>query len=243
MVFNKENKNEIYKKFGKGGRLVLYRYCVGAEKEKLFIVTNSSNGWDFQKDEIRIGKTSIPYEKVGKWIQNRTKETEYCYDIVLFDDDDVNKYMNKVRSMIKEDIFQNTRNLNEVLDNMENNSSIELKGKVYICSPLSDIHPAVVRKNAESARRFEQEVSQIYHCRALAPHGYLPFLLDDNNPTERKMAIQFDKKLLSTCDSLLICSDRISKGMKEEIYFALENNIPVYSYENYRVSYFDESRL
>ena len=248
MVINNEMKNEVYKRLGKGGSLVLYRYHVTAEEAKLFAVSNSGeDGWTFLNDGFEIGfNIEFRYEKIGEWFQSPFIANTfgcYCYEIILLDDDDPTKYISKVQGMIREDISLKASALDKALYNMENGDLVGLKGKVYICSPLSDVHSGIVQKNAMTARHLEQEISKLYHCRAIAPHGYLTFLLDDSNPEEREIAIEFDKKLLSTCDSLLVCSDRISKGMREEICFALENNIPVYSYDNYRVSGFDEKRL
>ena len=63
--------------------------------------------------------------------------------------------------------------------------------------------------------------------KAVAPHIYLPEMLDDNVPEERELALEFGLKLLKLCDKLIICGDVISNGMRNEIAFARKNNIPV----------------
>lgn len=66
-----------------------------------------------------------------------------------------------------------------------------------------------------------------FGCRAVAPHAYLPYLLDDSNPEERALALSFGASLLALCDRLVIYGDRISSGMKEEIRRARELGIPI----------------
>ena len=66
-----------------------------------------------------------------------------------------------------------------------------------------------------------------FGCRAVAPHAYLPYLLDDSNPEERALALSFAASLLALCDRLVIYGDRISSGMKEEIRRARKLGIPI----------------
>lgn len=99
--------------------------------------------------------------------------------------------------------------------------------RVYVCSPLrADDWPGVLR-NALKAQNYMEQASTKYHCRAVAPHAYLPYMLDDNDPAERALALDFGKKLLTLCDALIVCGDRISPGMQGEIQEAHELGIPV----------------
>ena len=71
--------------------------------------------------------------------------------------------------------------------------------------------------NAQRARTYMTMCEREFGCRAVAPHAYLPYLLDDSNPEERALALSFGASLLALCDRLVIYGDRISSGMKEEI--------------------------
>jgi hypothetical protein len=99
--------------------------------------------------------------------------------------------------------------------------------RVYVCSPLrADNWPGILR-NALKAQNYMEQAAAKYGCRAVAPHAYLPYLLDDNDPMERALALDFGKKLLALCDALIVCGDVISQGMRGEIQQAHELGISV----------------
>lgn len=100
---------------------------------------------------------------------------------------------------------------------------------VYICSPLSAPTKEERRANMEQARNYMQLASQYYCCRAVAPHAYLPELLDDSVLWERELGLAFGMILLGKCQALLVCGNRISKGMEDEITRAKRLDIPVYT--------------
>ena len=102
--------------------------------------------------------------------------------------------------------------------------------KAYICSPLSAKTAEGIKENMRMANRYAQEISQLLSCRAIAVHGILPELLDDNDPAERELALGFGKKYLATCDILVVCGSRVSSGMKGEIEAAEILGIPIYIY-------------
>ena len=99
--------------------------------------------------------------------------------------------------------------------------------KLYVCSPLSAPTADGIKANMRRARQSMLEAAAHYGCRAVAPHAYLPELLDDNRPAERELALSFGKRLLSLCDAVVICGNRISKGMGEEILYAASLGKPV----------------
>lgn len=63
-----------------------------------------------------------------------------------------------------------------------------------------------------------------------AVHGVLPELLDDHDPAERKLALDFGIMYLATCDLLVVCGERITSGMAIEIEAASALGIPIYIY-------------
>lgn len=97
----------------------------------------------------------------------------------------------------------------------------------YVCSPLSAPTRAEIMVNAQRARTYMAMCEREFGCRSVAPHAYLPYLLDDSNPKERALALSFGASLLALCDRLVIYGDRISSGMKEEIRRARELGIPI----------------
>lgn len=71
-------------------------------------------------------------------------------------------------------------------------------------------------------------VSQLWDCHAVAPHAYLPEFLDDKDEQERELALVFGLAYLGTCDRLVICGRRITKGMLGEIEHAAAHEIPIF---------------
>ena len=104
-----------------------------------------------------------------------------------------------------------------------------LKGKrAYICSPLSAKNKEERLYNMGLAKAYLDTVSWIFHCRAFASHAYLPLMLDDTIPEERKLALSIGKQLLDFCDVPIICGERISSGMEGEIRHAYDTGKEVY---------------
>lgn len=68
----------------------------------------------------------------------------------------------------------------------------------------------------------------LWNCRAVAPHAYLPVFLDDKDEQERELALSFGLAYLDTCDRLVICGSRITKGMLGEIHHAAAQEIPIF---------------
>ena len=102
------------------------------------------------------------------------------------------------------------------------------KRQAYICSPLSAPNEEGIRLNMEAARWYMQMVSKLWDCRAVAPHAYLPEILDVKDEQERELALSFGLACLDTCDRLVICGRRITKGMLGEIQFAAAHEIPIF---------------
>lgn len=100
--------------------------------------------------------------------------------------------------------------------------------KVYICSPLSAPTAEGIRRNMEAARWYMRLISQLWQCRAVAPHAYLPEFLDDTDGQERELALSFGLAYLDTCDRLVICGSRITRGRLGEILHAAAKGIPIF---------------
>ena len=99
--------------------------------------------------------------------------------------------------------------------------------KLYVCSPLSAPSPEGIEANMRKARQYMRETAACYGCRAIAPHAYLPRLLNDRIPAERALALSFGRSLLAACDGVVLCGNTISKGMAQEIAYAVSMEMPV----------------
>ena len=100
-------------------------------------------------------------------------------------------------------------------------------GMTYVCSPLSAPTRAERLANAAKAMTYMVLAEKEFGGRAVAPHAYLPDLLDDSVPEQRKLAMDFGLKLLAMCSRLVVFGGRLSAGMEVEIKAAQRNGIPV----------------
>lgn len=101
------------------------------------------------------------------------------------------------------------------------------KELVYICSPLGADTPEKVRLNMLKAREQMEVVSEVYNCRAIAPHAILPEYLDEQSPEERALGLKFGLDLLKICKLMVVCGDVISDGMRHEIETAEKLGIDI----------------
>lgn len=99
---------------------------------------------------------------------------------------------------------------------------------IYICSPLSADTREGMLHNMQMARAYVNEVSAELNHRAIAPHAWLPEILDDTVPEERALAMVFDMEILTLCGTLLICHPTVTKGMAAEIAFAEQHGIAIF---------------
>ena len=57
---------------------------------------------------------------------------------------------------------------------------------------------------------------------AVAPHAFLPMVLDDEVPEERDVALRFGLVILKKCKRMYVCGGKLSSGMLGEINRAFE---------------------
>lgn len=102
--------------------------------------------------------------------------------------------------------------------------------KVYVASPLRAPTRSEVHRNMNNALLTVEKIrTKRPDLRAYAPHAYLPDMLDDNFPDERDLALTIGRMVLSSCDAIFVCGDRVTNGMKEEIKIAVEKGMEVIS--------------
>ena len=93
---------------------------------------------------------------------------------------------------------------------------------VYVCSPLA----GDIKGNQARARiycKFAVDSGRI----PVAPHIYFTQFMDDNNPSERDLAIFMGIVFLTKCSEVWVFGERISIGMKMEIQKARNKGIPI----------------
>jgi hypothetical protein len=97
----------------------------------------------------------------------------------------------------------------------------------YICSPLAAPEQDGIRLHMKAARNYCKYAE--YECGyiGVAPHAWLPELLDDNIPQEREIGITVGTYLMKKCKVVFVCGNRLTNGMKAEIILAAKLGMPV----------------
>lgn len=104
--------------------------------------------------------------------------------------------------------------------------------RAYICSPLRADNPLGIYRNMNRARDYMAYAVSKMNYSAYAPHAYLPLLLDDSIPDERRLALWFGLKLLELCDVMLVCGNILSEGMRNEITHAAKYGKIIYVFDS-----------
>lgn len=105
------------------------------------------------------------------------------------------------------------------------------KKRAYICSPLSAGSEEEFLANMKAARAYMYYAMEKMGYAARAPHAYLPALLCDCIPAERALALRFGLSLLENSEIVLVCGNRLSKGMRGELAHAAALHIPVLTFD------------
>lgn len=101
--------------------------------------------------------------------------------------------------------------------------------KIYIASPLRADTAQEQTQNMLYARKLQSQLERLGY-KAIAPHAWLPMVLDDSVPKERRLALSIGQKILKRCDAVLVAGNRVSSGMMAEIATAKAQGIPVIFY-------------
>lgn len=100
-------------------------------------------------------------------------------------------------------------------------SKDSLKETAYICSPLNADTEEEFLLNMYAARAYMLYAMERLNYRARAPHAYLPVILCDKISDERSLALRFGLSLMECSKVVLICGNRMSRGMVGEIVQAV----------------------
>ena len=94
--------------------------------------------------------------------------------------------------------------------------------RVYICAPLG----GDVQKNVENARIYAKYALLECGAAPFPPHCYAE-ILDDNVSEQRELGMRAAKSFIWACDELWVFSSQRTRGMREEIDWCKQINIPV----------------
>jgi len=125
-----------------------------------------------------------------------------------------------------ESTWENELELNQLKCDQNEESAT----RVYICSPCNN--DSVIKKyqNIIAARYYMYYANKHMNVHTNAPHAYLSVLLNDKDPAERSIALEFGLKMLELCDMIFVCGTKVSNGMRGEIVKALKMGKPVTCY-------------
>ncbi len=106
--------------------------------------------------------------------------------------------------------------------------------KIYVCSALR----GDAAQNIHKARVYCEYVAREHRAIPIAPHIYFTQFLNDDIAEEREFGITAGLSLLSGCDELWYFGDTITRGMTDEICYAIKQGIPVkyipeHNYQNF----------
>ena len=97
---------------------------------------------------------------------------------------------------------------------------------IYVCSPFSAPTPEGILENIENAKTYCRRVVE-QGRQPMAPHLLYPRFMNDNDPAQRELGLDFAKTLLRFCDEIWVFGDMISRGMCAELELADYLGIPI----------------
>ncbi|MEE1504419.1 MAG: DUF4406 domain-containing protein [Acutalibacteraceae bacterium] len=104
--------------------------------------------------------------------------------------------------------------------------------KAYICSPLGAETAEKICNNMQYAREFMYYAKELFNVVTVAPHAYLPILLNDTVADERSLGMKFGVELLGMCQHIFVCGPEISVGMAAEIKYAAKEGIKIHVFND-----------
>lgn len=112
-------------------------------------------------------------------------------------------------------------NWQDILEKLsfQNKRNIRRK-QAYICSPCRADTAESISVNMKAARLYMYFAHTELDMNASAPHAYLPIILCDKIPAERALAMKFCLSLIETGVTVLVCGNRLTSGMMDEISHA-----------------------
>lgn len=94
--------------------------------------------------------------------------------------------------------------------------------RVYVASPLSTITEFGIQENMRYAESMCNAYQTMYpKSKFVAPHSWFPKFLDDRVPAEREFGMECGRRILSFCDAIMLCGERLSAGMESELRLAV----------------------
>ena len=106
--------------------------------------------------------------------------------------------------------------------------------KIYVCSRLRAETKQQYQKHIDEALMFSKFVVRSGFGAPFAPHVFYSLFLDDTVSADRQAGMDAGFAYLAVCDGLFAFVNEdefVSGGMKVEIQYAYDHNIPVYVFK------------
>ncbi len=129
--------------------------------------------------------------------------------------------------MIRDEKLYLPDNWEAVLEQLILKSPVNQYERTYICSPCRADTADGLLRNIKAARVYMFYAYQYFKGIPVAPHAYLPLLLNDRIEQERLRALELGCEVLKQSSRMLVCGNRLSEGMLGEISCAVDQVIPI----------------
>ena len=109
--------------------------------------------------------------------------------------------------------------------------------RVYICAPLSLKTREKIFNTVCVASEYAKYIKTRMQYFAVSVHSYLPAFLNDKILTQREQMRALRMQILGQCDIVMVCGERVDRGMKQDILCALKQNkrIVVFTPEVFKI--------
>lgn len=104
--------------------------------------------------------------------------------------------------------------------------------KFYVCAPFRGKTETGIRRNIAKAEEYGRYVALLTGMEPIVVHSDTPINSFPDGSPEDDAIVKRNMSMLEECDYLFQCGDRVSSGMKAEIAWATEYNLPIVKLSN-----------
>lgn len=128
--------------------------------------------------------------------------------------------------------------------NKKEQGGFEIKSKqfahserVYLCAPLSFKTREKLFQKVCAASEYTKYIKDKMGYFAISVHTYLPAFINDKLLTQREQMRALRMQILEQCDIVMVCGERVSLEMKQDVLYALKQNkrIVVFTPEVFKI--------
>ena len=109
--------------------------------------------------------------------------------------------------------------------------------RVYLCSPLSFKTCEKLFQTVCVASEYTNYIKDQMGYFAISVHTYLPAFVNDKILTKQEQMRELRMQILEQCDIVMVCGERVSLEMKQDVLYALKQNkkIVVFTPEVFKI--------